>query len=387
METMSASKLYIFLAVYLLCGSCVEPFEPELEESQEVLVISGMISDSPGRHTVTVSLSSPYRFPVFQGLDHCVVNVTNQDGNMIHYSYEGKGIYSVDLPDSFLEVGDAASLYVLTPNRGEYRSSYDTILPCPEIDKLYWEFQYLETPDPEKSLPGIQFYLDMSGSPSDSRNMIWRVNETWEYWASLFGNKIILDLHHTEDFWSSVIFKCWKSFPLDQIYTGTTRNLSSNELLRVPLNFVSNETDRLSVTYSLHIQQQSLSQEAYEYWQRMNDQAAGSGGLYEKQPASVAGNMYSVDQAEGVVLGYFYASQVREQRIFVHNNNFFDFYIPHIDCEYQPRSTLWGHGAIKYPVYIYDPGPPHPSLWGPQECFDCRLQGGDTIRPEIWESW
>jgi hypothetical protein len=365
----------------------VEPFEPELEESQEVLVISGMISDSPGRHIVTVSLSSPYRTPSFQGMEYCVVTVTDQDGNMIHYSDEGVGIYSADLPDSFLEVGDAASLYVLTPDRGEYRSTYDTILPCPEIDSLYWESQYMETSDPEFSRPGIQFYLDMSGSLSDSRNMIWRVNETWEYWASLFGNVIKWSFHHSEEFFSREIYKCWKSFPLDHIYTGSTRNLSSNELRKVALNFVSNETDRLHVTYSLQVQQQSLSLEAYDYWQRMNEQAAESGGLYEKQPASVAGNIYSVDQEETVVLGYFYASQVREQRIFVHNNNFFDFYIPHIDCEYEPLSTLWRTGNIKYPVYIYAPGPFQPSFWGPQECFDCRLQGGDTIRPEQWESW
>lgn len=384
---MSVNKLYIFLALCLLSASCVEPFEPELEESQEVLVISGMISDSPGRHIVTVSLSSPYRTPKFQGMEYCVVTVTDQDGNMIHYSDEGEGIYSADLPDSFLEVGDAASLYVLTPDRGEYRSTYDTILPCPEIDSLYWESQYMETSDPEFSRPGIQFYLDMSGSLSDSRNMIWRVNETWEYWASLFGNVIKWSFHHSEEFFSREIYKCWKSFPLDHIYTGSTRNLSSNELRKVALNFVSNETDRLQVTYSLQVQQQSLSLEAYDYWQRMNEQAAESGGLYEKQPASVAGNIYSVVQEEAVVLGYFYASQVREQRIFVHNNNFFDFYIPHIDCEYEPLSTLWRTGNINYPVYVYVPGPFQPSLWGPQECFDCRLQGGDTIRPEQWESW
>ncbi len=384
---MSESKLHIILALCLLCSSCVEPYEPVLEESQDVLVISGMITDSPGRHEVKVSLSSPYSFPAFQGVEHCLVNVSDQDGNMIHYSDEGNGVYSANVPDSFLEVGDAVSLYVLTPDRGEYRSSYDTILPCAEIDSLYWEFQYMETPDPDKSRPGIQFYLDMSGSTSDSRNMIWRVNETWEYWASLFGNKVMLDFHHTVDYISSDIYKCWKSFPLDHIYTGSTRNLSSNELRGVALNSVSNETDRLRVTYSLYVQQQSLSLGAYDYWLRMNDQAAESGGLYEKQPASVPGNLFAVDESEGEVLGFFYACQVKEKRIYVHNNNYFDFYIPHIDCEYESLGNIWGQETIDYPVYIYVPGPFKPSFTGPAECFDCRLQGGDTIRPIPWETW
>jgi len=387
---MLVNKIYIILLLGFLCKSCVTPYEPELEGSQELLVISGMITEGPGPHKVSISRSSSYRLPEFQGLESCVVTVTNQDGDMIVYTDAGEGIYEADVPDDFLDVGDAASLYVMTPNQREYQSSYDTILACPDLKDIYYELGTLETPDPEFSRPGIQFYLDMSGEESDSRNVIWRVRETWEYWASLFGTHIMYGWGNTTAFRSNVLFKCWKSYPLDQIYTGTTRNLSQNEMLRVPLNFVSNETDRLSVTYSLFVQQQSLSLETYDYWQRMNDQAAESGGMYEKQPASVQGNVYNLSDPDDVVLGCFYASQVREKRIFIKNNGLFDFTVPHISCEYEPTNTLWarwGDQNMHFPVYIYDPGPFKPKFWGPEECFDCRVQGGDTIRPLIWETW
>ena len=377
----------MILLLGLLLGSCVTPYEPELDESQEVLVISGMITDHSGLHELTISRSSSYRLPEFQGLEQCVVTVTNQDGDMIVYTDAGEGIYEADVPDDFLDVGDAASLYVMTPDQREYQSSYDTIRACPELDSIYWELGTLETPDPEFNRPGIQFYLDMTGEDTDSRNVIWRVQETWEYWASLIGTHIMYGWGYSEEFRSNVLYTCWKSYPLDQIYTGSTRNLSKNELLRVPLNFVSNETDRLSVTYSLTVQQQSLSVESYDYWQRMNDQAAESGGMYEKQPASVQGNIYNMNNPDDVVLGCFYASQVKEQRIFVKNNNLFDFTIPHISCEYESTSTLWRNPDVKFPVYIYVPGPFQPTFWGPEDCFDCRIQGGDTIRPLIWETW
>ncbi len=384
---MPVNKSHIMLILVLLCGSCVEPFEPVLEESQEVLVISGMISDRPGRHEITVSLSSPYRLPVFQGVDFCMVAVEDQEGNMVHYTNIGEGVYMADLPDSFLEVGDAVSLQVITPDDLVYRSSFDTILACPQLDSVYWELGQQETPDPEFTRPGIQFYLDMSGKSTDSRNIIWQVEETWEYWASLIGTHIMWGPLDVEEFRTNTIFKCWKHAPLDHVYIGSTRSLSANELRRLPLNFVSNETDRLSVTYSLHVQQQSLSSVAYDYWQRMNDQSVESGGMYEKQPASVAGNICNVDDPEEVVLGFFYATQLREERLFVHNNNLFDFYVPHIQCEYQPMNTLWVQGSIHFPVYIYVQGPFKPSFWGPEECFDCRVQGGGTIEPEHWESW
>ena len=384
---MPVNKLHIILILVLLCGSCVEPFEPLLEESQEVMVISGMISDRPGRHEITVSLSSPYKQPVFQGVDFCVVTVEDQEGNMFNYTNIWEGVYVADLPDSFLEVGDVVSLQVITPDDKVYRSSYDTILACPELDSVYYELGQQETPDPEFTRPGIQFYLDMTGRPNESRNIIWQVDETWEYWASLFGTHILWGWGNSEEFRTYSIFKCWKQAPLDHVYIGSTRSLSANELRRLPLNFVSNETDRLSVTYSLHVQQQSLSSEAYDYWRRMNDQSVGSGGMYEKQPASVEGNIYSVDNPEEVVLGCFYATQLREQRLFVHNNNLFEFNVPHIQCQYEPMSSIGVLGPGLFPVYLYIPGPFQPSFWGPEECFDCRIQGGDTIRPINWESW
>lgn len=371
----------------MICSSCVEPFEPVLEESQEVMVISGMITDRPGRHTLSVSRSSPYTTPEFQPVEFCVVTATDQDGNMIHYTHEGDGVYAVDVPDSFLEVGDAVSLQVFTPEMQEYRSAYDTILPCPDFDSLYYEIQERETPDPEKNVMGIQFYLDMSGSSSDSRNIMWQVDETWEYWASLFGTHRWHEDGTVEQFRSNPLFNCWKSFPIDRLYTATTRNLSSNEIKGMALNYVSNQTDRLSVTYSLLVKQQSLSREAYDYFQRLNEQAAEAGGLYDIQPSSVKGNLYSVYDPDEVVLGFFHATQLREKQIFVHNNNYFEFFIPHISCEYLPLSWIWDGGRKEYPIYIYNPGNFQPSMTGPQECFDCRLQGGTTNRPVNWESW
>ena len=385
---MSGNKFHIILILVLLCGSCVEPFEPELHESQEVMVISGMITDQPGRHEISVSRSSSYRLPVFQGVEFCIVTVEDQDGNMVHYNNTGEGIYEADLPESFLEVGDAVSLKVITPNGLEYRSSYDTILSCPELDSIYWELGYQETLDPEFTRPGIQFYLDMSGETTDSRNIIWQVDETWEYWASLIGNHIMRGWGTTEEFRTNVIFKCWKHFPLDQVYIASTRSQTSNEVRRLPLSFVSNETDRLSVTYSINVKQQSLSSEAYDYWRRMNDQAVESGGMYETQPASVAGNIYNAYNPEEVVLGFFYATDLKEKQIFVKNNNLFDFYVPHIQCEFQPTNMLWrNRDKINFPIYIYDPGNFQPTFWGPEECFDCRMEGGDTIRPINWETW
>jgi hypothetical protein len=386
-EIMPLNKAHGYLLLVLVCSSCVEPFEPDLDENQNVMVISGMITDRPGRHTISVSRSAPYQKPEYQPVEFCLVQVYRQDGNFIEYSDEGDGIYAADIPGSFLEPGDLVSLHVVTPDAREYRSDFDTLLTCPDLDRVYYELGYMETSDPEKSLPGVQFYLDMSGEPTDSRNILWQVEETWEYWASLFANRRWWSDGTMDDYQSHPLFKCWKHYPLPRFYTATTRNLSSNEIRRLSLNFVSNETDRLSVTYSILVKQQSLTNQAYNYFVRLHEQAVETGGLYDVQPLSVPGNIYSVDHAEETVLGFFHATQLKEEQIFVHNNNFFEFAIPHISCEYEPMSVIWEWPRIDWPVYIFAPGPFQPVWTALPECFNCLLQGGDTIRPVNWESW
>lgn len=376
----------MLLLFCIICSSCVEQYDPVLEDTQEALVISGMISEQAGRYTVSVSRSTPYKNPEYQPLEYCIVTVSNQDGDMIQYTDEGEGIYAAVIPETYLDIGDAVSLHVITPDAREYRSDYDTIFSCPDLDNVYYEIGEIETEDPEKNRPGIQFYLDMTGEASDSRNILWQVEESWEYWAALIGNIRWNEDGTSEEYHSNQLFKCWKSYPLDQFYTATTRGLSANELRRVALNFVSNETDRLSKKYRILVKQHSLSSEAYDYFVRLNEQAVESGGLYDVQPYTVPGNIYNVNNSEETVLGFFHATQLREEQVYA-TNYYFDFPVPHVSCDYEPLSVAWTWPINDRPLYIYWEGPFMPSWTNFPECFDCRLQGGDTIRPVNWEPW
>ncbi|GAG55301.1 unnamed protein product, partial [marine sediment metagenome] len=84
---MPANRYYIILLLLLMmCNACIEPYEPVINEAQEVIVIDGMISDRPGNHRVSVSMSSPYGDPVFRPVGGCVVSVQDNLGNIEFYT-------------------------------------------------------------------------------------------------------------------------------------------------------------------------------------------------------------------------------------------------------------------------------------------------------------
>lgn len=382
---MPVNSYHILLMMLLSCSSCVEPFEPVLGEATEVLVINGMITDNPGWHYVDISKSTSYNNPEYVPLSGCIVSVTDENGDMEYYMEEQSGKYSAYLSGSFLAVGKAYSLHVITPDQKEYRSDYDTLTACPPIDTIYYEVEERGTSNPDFPLGGIQFYTDMSGAATDSRNFLWLMDETWEYRSPYVSRYIWRGGVDAIHFHSIDLFKCYQTLPILELHTASTQYLSVNALRRNPLNFVSNETDRLKVKYSLLVKQQSLSKNSFDYWKRMEAQRSGSGGFYETQPASSIGNIYNVRNWDEVVLGIFYATQQQSKRLTLINN--FDFKIPSFTCELDTIFDFSTLIADKLPYYLRSIHPladRAPWETGDAICFDCRIRGGTNEKPDFW---
>jgi hypothetical protein len=380
---MPVNRIHIMILLLALCNSCIEPFQPRIEEAQEVLVINGMITDIPGIHRVTISRSTPYNNASYMPVSGCVVMVENGSGQMAHFLETTPGTYTSDLDASFLSVGQSYGLFASTPDGNQYRSDYDTLTACPPIDSIYYEIKSQETADPDVTLYGLQFYNNVLGNEGTSSNYRWILEETWEYNAAYIADYIWRG-GPVLPFLSDSIFTCYRTGPVKALFSASTRFLSVNSLKRNPLHYVSNETPKLKIKYSLLVEQQSLTNTAFEYWEQMESQSGQGGGLYETQPFSTIGNIWNVSDPEEKVLGCFYATQVQTKRYTVKNN--FEFDVAGYRCDMDTIQSL-SELESDFPYYLFSlspmgMGPPY--LTGGKQCFDCRMLGGTTEKPDFW---
>lgn len=370
----------------MLCTvSCIEPFQPEIRERQDMLVINGRITDKPGWHFVEISRSSAYNDPGYIPVKGCVVRVEDQNGREVTYSEDQPGSYKADLDESFLCVNNAYRLYVYTQDGEEYQSDYDSLLACPPIDSLYYEVDLPESDDPDITfLGGVQFHVDVRGEKSDSRNFLWNLEETYKYRAHYFIQYLWEnDSVYEFDPPSDSLTRCYTGGPISEIFTASTRNLVTNELNKFPLNYVSAWGPRLRYEYGLLVSQYSLSDEACLYWEKIGNLTDEEGSLYEKQPANAHGNIYNINDQEEEVLGFFYASQVQEKWI-QFERPFQQIYNLDEPCwlELADLDNLES-GSFMVSVDEDGMGPPYGS--GNNECFDCRMQGGSLEPPVYWQ--
>lgn len=391
---MQVIRIMIMIILCMVFYACIEPYTPDIEEYMDLMVINGKITDREGLQYVDVSRTSSYNDPIPKPVEDCDVKVFDDRGNTFQYTEELPGRYSCRIGKQYLVPGTRYKVEVMTREGTVYQSAYDVMNTCPDIDTIYYEvseeapLNYLLSP-----YPGLQFFIDTRESAESVSNFRWELEETWEYhsWYAI-GDYFDGVIHYVEpDNYTDALAYCWRSGPIRKIFTMSTRNLTTNKITRGYLNFVSNQTDRLSVKYSLLVRQYSLSDSAYEYWSRMQRMIQETGGLYETQPMQITGNMRNLNDPKETVLGLFWAAAVKEKRIFYRRS--YEFRVLEPDCDMYELSEdelmeyLEQVPEEAYPVYLINLTLTEEGPWdlADQKCFDCRKRHGTLVKPDFWE--
>jgi hypothetical protein len=375
-------------------NACIEPFTPDIGGCQDMMVINGRITDQEGFQYVDVSRTSSFNDPVPRPERGCNVRVFDDRGNAFQYEEASPGYYRCWIDKQYLVPGTRYKVDVTTGDGNVYQSAEDVMIMCADIDSVYYEITEEAPPEPFLDpFPGLQFFIDTRESAGKVANFRWELEETWEYHSTYpLGDYYDGNFNYVEsDKYSDSLAYCWRSGTIRKIFTMSARNFATNKITRGYLNFVSNQTDRLSVKYSLLVRQYSLSDTAYEYWSRMQHLTQESGGLYETQPIQIKGNMRNLNNADETVLGFFWASAVKETRVFYKRR--FEFPVVEPPC-YRFNFTLNDLTEYldqfheeDYPIYLLNLSMTKDGPWdaADQACFDCTKRGGTLVKPDFWE--
>lgn len=367
------------IAVLVFLSGCVTPFTPETEETKELLVVEGLITDQPGPYTVKVSKSVPFgKKSEASPLSGCFIKIDDNFGNSYFLTEEKAGVYFTDSSSFRGQQGRTYRLYIEAPamyGTLHYESDTMEMTPVPVIDSVYYEKVVLKEPyENYGEIDGCQIYLDSYDPTGKCRYFRWNFDETW-----------ILRL-----LWPVKNIKCWVSDTLNIINTKSTAAFNESRIIKHPLTFVSNTSDRLSREYSISVNQYSLSENEYLYWEKIRKLSEESGGLYDVVPSSVHSNISCIENPDEKVLGYFSVSSMSSKRIFI-KDNFQGLIDQYPDC---PSDTVWGEGEIwgeGISVWVLNDSPP--SFGSPRRriltekksCADCTTRG-TTQKPSYWTS-
>jgi hypothetical protein len=315
-------KILLLFSFVIFVTSCIDPYDLKYNLDNSVLIIDGVITDTPGEQTIIIKESIPNgdgnSSTVF-GLEKALVEIEVNGTEKVLFteSKTTKGNY--DGPKNFkADLNKTYRLLVTTAQGKKYQSSLEKIKPGNEIKKVYQQFEVVGKPIDKNFKASHKIYLDTDDPPAKGNNYQWKwrlfeaqdICRTCEkqerYYPNPYPGRCIKDL---PNFARETIYdyqcngKCWEiihsldqNILNDEFSNGKT--ITGRLVADIPLY-------QFNTGALIEISQQSIDDRAYKYMKILIDQYQNTGGLADTPPVSLIGNISALDGSKTPVAGYF----------------------------------------------------------------------------------
>ena len=330
--------LIFLVLISFSINSCVTEIDFELESIPERLVVNGIINTLPGPYIIQLSRSATFgdgTDNIQPPLSDAVVVVKDDLDNSYPFIEAEAGTYISDSASFQAVIGRTYTLEVITPDNGRRDVSRpETVYPVPPIDDIRFEVNrgtirlFVKT-----TLPNRQ-----GGS-----YLRWKTDGVYEFLENTFAGRVCY-VDDRIDF-NTIAVAGSPDF--------ATELLDDQEILIRPVD------RRFARKYSFNIRQQSISENAWRFWNSADIITDQNGSIFDPPPAKIVGNMYNPDDEVEEVLGLFMAHDESLTHYFVEGS---EVGSPSPPCGGSPFGET-------------DPG-----------CRDCTsLNNSTTIPPDYWE--
>ena len=330
----STSSLYSFLLFSVLILGCVDPYEPEVKSTVDVIVVDGTITNLPEPQTIRLNRSKADpvtgRFGTTP-ITKASVEVVVDSITVITFSETEAGRYQA--PAGFRgQVGHKYQLiFTLGNGINRYESDTQIMHSVSPITAVNVRFNPISL-SPVQQLKGgysaaHDFYVETQ-DPPDQHNYYqweWVDWERQEWCRSCQGG-----LYYVKDAKGDLIEDCVATnAPVPFVYDYNCRTVCWEIVYSSDLVLFDDQFNNGSLIKGLRvaqvpvyskehclveIRQSSLTATAYSYFKKLNEQTQKTGGVADTPASIPAGNVRNQTNQTEVVAGYFTASAVASQR-------------------------------------------------------------------------
>lgn len=388
--------LLLLLILIVSFTSCIEEIDSFVGEFESSLVVDGLITDEHVPYEIRLTRTTKNTDEVPESESGAEIVVEDDLGNENAFFETDPGVYLSD-PSGFTgEVNRSYRLKIRTKNNRHYESSWCELMPPGQIDSVYWRTESYESPKRGRMVNGVVVFADGKLNDQEAPYSRWTYEEDWKFYALYREDFKILE-DESFEYVHPMNWICWKNNISHDINIYSINDLSENRIEKLVVkNIQSADNDRLTARYSITVKQLSISKEEYTFWKELNDSEQDSLDLFGKQPYSIPGNIYNIDDPSEKVLGYFQVAGVAQERIYIDHAEAHHADVSIYRAEPCRRDTTLGSLYMNYDLYYNqrgyglaellfpDMGPPYGIVFTDKICSDCTLSG-KNYPPDFWE--
>jgi hypothetical protein len=401
---MSNKFCYLLFVLSLTLTTCLEPFDTALSNYERLLVVDALVTDENKSYTVILSNSVANLDEPLSYEQNAQVVIEDDLGRIFVLQEDSPGIYKSDNADFVGQVGRTYTLKIRTQNGKEYHSAPCLLHAPSNIDRVYYKVGKDWHKDESDEQNGIHILLDGQGNEPDGNYLRWTYEEDWRFRIAYPTSEIILP-NNTAEFIPVENDYCFKSDVSTEVLIHSFKNQVNKQLSEKKISFIPTQlTDKVTVRYTINVKQYSISQEEYDFWNKLKESTEDVGDVFGKQPFSIPSNIHNINDPKEPVLGYFQVAGVSSSRIYINRSDMLesglDLWSPFNGCPadtflvdfisffspYQIYDELVINGRRQLVDPIYDDSRMNiiGLLLASKRCADCTLTGR-LEPPHFWE--
>lgn len=296
----------------MICGACVEVIDFQNDNMGGQLTIYGQVNNSE-LHDQSIRVTRTSNSGgVPKIINSATVYLNDDEGNRYNYSYDS--IHRFYIPtESF--TGIPGRSYQLSFQIGDqqYQSSFQRMPIHTSEDSTYFEFRKITTLSQtggEAESFFMQAYTDSKIPVSEEPLFIrWDILQVYVFLGIIlpsanFPGYSPRDCYIQEPFIGASL----------RTYDG--REVGSGELVG---QFMAETLldESFHTLRGFGIVQNSITEEAYDYWSKIEEVSNRQGSIFETPPAAIKGNIVNLTDEDDFVLGFFEVAQVDTTGTFV----------------------------------------------------------------------
>ncbi len=296
---------FILLGMANFFTSCIHEVALPIRAAEQQLVVEGLITTDKPPYTVRLTYVTTFNNGLYrqepQAVSGARVYISDQknDSVLLKAVLSEPGIYRTIDTTYVGQTGNLYTLTVITPGGKTYRSTAELLKPVPAISQLNAIFERVA----DGSKPsGYRVLLDTQDPVEEENYYRWT--------AYGFSRRESTGLRMLTG-WICCA-NCYIPVYENRVNIFTDQRVNGNS--------IRNRLVFFAPYYSpgqlfVEVTQQSLSREAYQFWQRFEEQQTRTGSIFDPLPATIAGNITNTTDETDQALGYFSASAISRKRL------------------------------------------------------------------------
>ncbi len=313
--------------IHLLISSCVTPYPINSLQFQEAIVVQGMITDQPGPYEITVSKTIPVQDQLEQTsglLSGASILIEDDQGYSEQLVEKATGDFFTTSIQGV--VGNTYTITITTGDGNIYKSTPEKLLPVGDFSIRY-EFKLVEDTLANKQITsanGFNIFIDSNVLPEQERRVWWRSTGTYHV-LTFPGNRMtwvdpgplpppagppaiqVPDrplCAGTDADPVCTCCDCWiTEYNLPMISKSTFIN--NGQINNLKVAFIQANRRTLYDKYTLEVDQLSVSQPVYDFWNRMSIIQSNASNLFQTPAPKVGGNLTALTNNAAPIIWIF----------------------------------------------------------------------------------